>query len=230
MEINISFGDFVLQIHPSVFNWICLCLILGILMLWIGSKFKKADPTKAPKGVVLVGETLIKTVTGLVSGNLGKRTRFYLPFFGTLIMLMAPSNLLGLLGLQAPTSNLSINASIAIMIFLIIQFVGLKEKGIKGRIQELCDPIFLFFPLNIISDLALPLSLALRLFGNLLAGSIIMTLVYGLMKSFMPVGVVGLVATPLLHAYFDIFSGLIQTYIFFTIASFFLNESYVNEE
>ena len=143
---------------------------------------------------------------------------------------MAPSNLLGLLGLQSPTSNLSVNASIAIMIFLIIQFVGLKEKGIKGRLKELCDPIFLFFPLNIISDLALPLSLALRLFGNLLAGSIIMTLVYGMMKSFMPFGVIGLVATPLLHAYFDIFSGLIQTYIFFTIASFFLNESYVNEE
>ena len=230
MEINITIGGFNIQIHPSVFNWLCLCLILGILMVWIGNAFKKADPSKAPTGVVLVGETLVKTATGLVSGNLGKRTRFYLPYFGTLIMLMAPSNLLGLLGLQSPTSNLSVNATIAIMIFLIIQFVGLKEKGITGRLKELCDPIFLFFPLNIISDLALPLSLALRLFGNLLAGSIIMALFYGMMKSFMPLGVIGLVVTPLLHAYFDIFSGLIQTYIFFTIASFFLNESYVNEE
>lgn len=230
MEIVISIGGMDLVIHPSVLNWLGLCLIVGILFILLGKAFKQADPSKTPKGAVLVCESLVKTVTNIVSGNLKHRTKLYLPFFGTLIVLMAPSNLLGLLGLQPPTSNLSVNASIAIMIFLIIQYIGLKEKGIKGRLQELCDPIFLFFPLNIISDLALPVSLALRLFGNLLAGSIITTLVYGLMKSFMPGGVLGLLATPFLHAYFDIFSGLIQTYIFFTIASFFLNEAYVNEE
>ena len=88
----------------------------------------------------------------------------------------------------------------------------------------------LYTSLNILGDLALPVSLSLRLFGNLLAGTIITGLVYTLMESLMPFGVLGLSFTPFLHAYFDIFSGLIQTYIFFTLASFFLSESYADEE
>ena len=135
--------------------------------------------------------------------------------------MMAPSNLLGLIGLQPPTSNLSVNVTLAVMMFVLVQYTGLKEKGIKGRIAELCDPFLLFMPLNVLGDLALPVSLSLRLFGNMLAGTIIVGMVYGLMESLLPFSIIGYSLTPFFHAYFDIFSGLIQTYIFFTLASFF---------
>ena len=88
----------------------------------------------------------------------------------------------------------------------------------------------LLTPLNVIGEFALPISLSMRLFGNILAGSIIMLLVYTVMKSLSWAGIFGYIAAPLLHCYFDIFSGLIQTYIFFTLASFFLSQQVVDEE
>ena len=230
MAIELVIGTTKIVIHESIVNWLILCVLMSIFFIVAGKKIKKADPRVAPKGFVLLYECVAKLGTGIISGNLGKRTRAYIPFFGTLIFMMAPSNLLGLIGLQPPTSNLSVNVTLAVMMFLLIQFVGLKEKGVGGRLKELMDPFFLFLPLNVLGDLALPVSLSLRLFGNLLAGTIITGLVYTLMKSLMPFGVLGLAFTPFLHSYFDIFSGLIQTYIFFTLASFFLSESYASEE
>lgn len=230
MDIVITIGGMEFLIHQSVLNWLVLCVILSILMIVAGNKVKKADPKKAPKGFILVVESVARLATGIISGNLGEKTRNYIAFFGTLIFMMAPCNLLGLIGLQPPTSNLSVNVTLAVMMFLLIHYTGLKEKGLWTRIKELCDPIFLFAPLNILGDLALPVSLSLRLFGNLLAGTIIMGLLYNLMKSIMPFGVLGFIVTPLLHGYFDIFSGLIQTFIFFTLASFFLSDNMASEE
>lgn len=230
MDIVIKIGELSFMIHQSILNWLVLCVILSVFLIIAGKKIKKADPRVAPKGFVLVCESMARLGTTIISDNLQERTRTYLPFFGTLVFMMAPSNLLGLLGLQPPTSNLSVNVTLAVMMFLLIQYQGLKEKGAMGRLKELCDPIFLFLPLNILGDLALPVSLSLRLFGNLLAGTIITGLVYMLMESLMPFGILGFTFTPFLHAYFDIFSGLIQTYIFFTLASFFLSESFASDE
>lgn len=230
MAIDITIAGFHMNIHESIVNWIALCVILSIFFIIAGKKVKKADPTVAPKGFLLLCEVIAKLGTGIISDNLQERTKSYLPFFGTLIFMMAPANLLGLLGLQPPTSNLSVNVTLAVMMFLLIHYTGLKEKGIKGRIKELCDPFLLFMPLNVLGDLALPVSLSLRLFGNMLAGTIIVGMVYGLMRSFMPFGILGYSLTPFFHAYFDIFSGLIQTYIFFTLASFFLSDSMAGDE
>lgn len=90
--------------------------------------------------------------------------------------------------------------------------------------------MFLLTPLNVIGELALPISLTMRLFGNILAGYIISMLVYTLIKMLMPVGLLGLLVTPFLHMYFDIFSGVIQTYIFFTLSSFFLGQQVAIQE
>lgn len=230
MDIVIKIGKLSFMIHQSIVNWLVLCVILSIFFIVAGKKIKKADPRVAPKGFILVCESVARMGTTIISDNLKEKTKVYLPFFGTLVFMMAPSNLLGLIGLQPPTSNLSVNVTLAVMMFLLIQFQNVREKGLIGRFKELCDPIFLFLPLNILGELALPLSLSLRLFGNLLAGSIITGLVYSLMKTLMPFGILGFSFTPFLHGYFDIFSGLIQTYIFFTLASFFLSEAYASDE
>ena len=230
MAIDITIAGFHMNIHESIVNWLALCVILSIFFIIAGRKVKNADPKEAPKGFLLLCEVIAKLGTGIISDNLKERTKSYLPFFGTLIFMMAPCNLLGLLGLQPPTSNLSVNVTLAVMMFILIHYTGLKEKGIKGRIQELCDPFLLFLPLNVLGDLALPVSLSLRLFGNMLAGTIIISMVYGLMESLLPFSVIGYSVTPFFHAYFDIFSGLIQTYIFFTLASFFLSDSMASEE
>ena len=84
-------------------------------------------------------------------------------------------------------------------------------------------------PLNVISELTLPLSLALRLFGNMLAGTVVTLLVYAGIRAFLPLSAAALVFTPLLHLYFDVFSGLVQTYIFYTLSIFFLHAQEADE-
>ena len=88
----------------------------------------------------------------------------------------------------------------------------------------------ILLPMNIVGEIALPLSMTMRLFGNILAGCIITMLIYTLMKSVMPWGVLGFIFTPFLHAFLDIFTGVIQTYIFFTLGSFFLGQQVSEEE
>ncbi len=228
--IVIRFGSLEIPLQQSILNWLILCILFSFFFIIIGKKFEKADVRKAPKGILLVVEILVGLCSSIIGDNLKEKTHRYLPFFGTLTILMGVSNLLGLIGLQPPTSNLSVNVTLAIMMFLLIQYTGIKEKGFGDRLKELTQPMWLLTPLNVIGELALPLSLSMRLFGNILAGTIIMLLVYTVMNSFAPFGYIGYVVTPLLHTYFDIFSGLIQTYIFFTLASFFLGQQTLEEE
>lgn len=225
----VTFHDFTLELPQSVLNWLGLCVLFGIFCVFAGKCFERADERKAPKGIVFIGEQVYNLAMAIIGGNLKHKSKHYLPFFGTLIVLMAFSNLLGLIGLQSPTSNVSINATLAIMMFLLIQTNAIKKGGLQARLKELCEPMWILTPLNIIGEFALPISLTMRLFGNILAGSIITLLIYTLLKLLMPIGVLGYLFTPFLHTYFDIFSGLIQTYIFFTLASFFLSEQVVEE-
>lgn len=221
-----------IEFQQSILNWLALCIIFAIFFIIAGKKFEQADVRKAPSGILLITEMITGLCTSIIGDNLKDKTKRYLPFMGTLIMMMAVSNLLGLLGLQPPTSNLSFNITLALMMFLLIQYNGIKKGGLVARLKELTEPMWLLTPLNVIGELALPISLSMRLFGNILAGSIIMLLFYTLMQSFgIPgFGILGYLATPFLHAYFDVFSGLIQTYIFFTLASFFLSEQVVEED
>lgn len=227
--IVVTIFGYDIEFQQSIINWLILCVLFSCFFIWAGKKFEQADARKAPTGIVLYIEVIVHFILNILKGNLNSYTTKFLPFLGTICMLMAVSNLLGLVGLQPPTSNISVNVTLAIMMFLLIQYNGLKKGGFMNRMKELAEPMWLLTPLNIIGELALPLSLSMRLFGNILAGSTIMLLVYTVMKAILPIGFIIYVATPFLHAYFDIFSGLIQTYIFFTLASFFIGEQLPQE-
>lgn len=228
--LEIHFGSFTLEIQQSICVWLGLCILFSIFFIVAGKKIERADPTKASKGIVYVCEEALNLVLFVVKTNLRETTKKYIPLFGTLILMMLASNLIGLIGLQNPTSNVSFNATLAITMWIMIQGNAIKKGGLVARMKELTEPMVLLTPLNIIGELALPISLTMRLFGNILAGSIITMLVYTLIKLLMPWGVLGLAVTPFLHMYFDIFSGVIQTYIFFTLSSFFLGQQVSNEE
>lgn len=232
--ILISINGFDIQIHFSIIVWLCICILLGTVLVIAGKKFEKADASIAPTGFILVFEQILGLVDFVLKGSLGKSTRKYTWFYGTCMMLMLLSNLSGLVGVQAPTSNLSVNVTLALTMWLIIQVTSFKGKGLIGKIKGWCDPIPVLLPLNILGDCTLPLSLSLRLFGNLLGGTIILGLVYSLF-SFLNSVLIGLgftlfAVTPLLHMYFDVFSGFIQTYIFFTLSTFFLGQELPEEE
>lgn len=232
--IVVAINGWNIEIHTSVLVWLILCVIMSIVFIVVGNKFKKADPSVAPSGVVLVFEQIIGLCTFIVQNSLGKNTRKYLWFYGTCMILMLLSNLSGLLGVQPPTSNLSVNATLAVVMWLIIQCTSFSKKGLKEKFKGWCDPLPIMMPLNLLGDFTLPLSLSLRLFGNMLGGTIIMTLLYSLFSLlnslFTGLGITLFAATPFLHMYFDIFSGFIQTYIFFTLSTFFLGQELSEEE
>lgn len=228
--IVIHFGKHSLQIQQSILVWLVLCVLFAIFFIYAGKKIEQQDPSKASKGIVYLCEEMLNLVLYVIKDNLRETTRKYIPIFGTLILMMIVSNLIGLIGLQNPTSNVSFNATLAVTMWVMIQANAIKKGGIVARMKELTEPMVLLTPLNIIGEFATPISLTMRLFGNILAGSIITLLVYTLIKLLFPFGLLGLAITPFLHMYFDIFSGVIQTYIFFTISSFFLGQQVAAQE
>ena len=228
--IVFNFGSKQFILHQSILVWLGICVVFAILFIWAGKQIDKADPGVKPKGIVYISEEALNLVYYVIKGNLRETTRRYVPLFGTLILMMVVCNIISLVGLQNPTSNVSFNATLAVIMWLMIQFNGIKKGGLLARLKELTEPMFLLTPLNIIGEFATPISLTMRLFGNILAGSIITMLVYTLIKKLMPWGLLGLTFTPFLHMYFDIFSGVIQTYIFFTLSSYFLGQQVSKEE
>ncbi len=229
-EVVLNFGNYSLEIPESVLVWFGLCIVFGIFFYVAGKKIEKADPSKKPTGIVYIAEEMVNLSYFVIKDNMKEKTNQYLPMFGTLLFMMAACNLIGLLGLQNPTSNVSFNGTLALCVFFMTQFHGIKKAGLVARFKELCEPFAVLLPLNIIGELAPVISLTMRLFGNILAGYIITMLVYTLMKATLPFGVLGYVATPFLHMYFDIFSGIIQAYIFFTLGSFFVGQQVAKQE
>lgn len=223
-ELVITIGSFKLEIPESILVWFVICIAGALFFYLAGKKIENADPAKKPTGLVYISEEIYNLIMFTIKGNLREKTRKYLPSFGTVMILMLVANMTGLLGVQNPTSNISFNATLAVSVWIMIQFNGIHKAGFKARFKELCEPFPLLLPLNIIGELALPLSLTMRLFGNILAGTIITLLIYTLIKSIAPWGYLGLTLTPFLHMYFDLFSGAIQTFIFATLGSYFLGE------
>ena len=128
------------------------------------------------------------------------------------------ANLSGLIGFDGPTSNYSITLAITLITFGLIQWNALKKKGGFTYIKDIVWP-----PTNIPGVLSPLISLSMRLFGNIMSGTILMGLVYSLtgwISSFIiPFNFLGPVIAPVLHAYFDVFSGCIQTLVFVTLSS-----------
>lgn len=229
-QIVIRIGDFEFPIQQSILVWLVICVFLCVMAVICGRKLDAADPSKPPKGLVYISEEIYNLCMYVIKGNLKEKTMTYLPVFGTLMMGMLLSNLVGLTGFQNPTSNVSFNATLALMFFFMIQFHSVKKGGWKQKFKELCEPFPFLMPLNVIGDLAVPISLTMRLFGNILAGTIITMLIYTMIKAIAPWGYLGLTLTPFIHAYFDIFSGVIQTYVFFTIGTYFLGQQVAQQE
>ena len=114
----------------------------------------------------------------------------------------------GLFGLRPPTADYGVTLALGIMTFCIIHFNKFKHQHISGVIKGLCDPWPFWAPINIIGDVAVPISLSLRLFANVLSGTVMMALIYGLLSK------IAIIWPAALHVYFDLFSGAIQTYVF----------------
>ncbi|WP_425446173.1 F0F1 ATP synthase subunit A [Dethiothermospora halolimnae] len=222
-EIVDGAGNVILS--RTIINSLLVVILLSIFAFYVNYRVKKADPNEKPKGFLNVIETLVEAIDNLVRTTMGEKFKNFTPYIGTLALYLAVANLFGLLGFTPPTSDYSIPFTLAIMTFVLTQYYGIKGNGLGGYFKGFFEPIWFLFPINIIGELANPVSLSFRLFGNILSGVIIMGLLYSALNS--ALGILSYIVTPVVtsvfHAYFDVFAGLIQTFIFMMLTMIFVS-------
>lgn len=212
-----------INITESVVNaWLVMALIVGVC-LWLTRDLSVHNPGKKQ----IIAEKLVLMVRSLVDGNMGGQWAHFVPYIGTLFAFSFVSSVLSVTGLRSPTADFSVTLAMALVTFVLIEYYYFKNKGFLGFFKRLTEPVIVMTPMNLVSEVATPLSLALRHFGNIASGAIITTLVYGALTALsgfvlgwipntfiasIPIMQIGLPAV--LSIYFDLFSSAIQAYIF----------------
>ena len=142
-------------------------------------------------------------------------------FFMTVALYIACANLIGVFGIKPPTKDLNVTAALALMSICLIEYSGIHARGGKGFLKSLAAPTPIMTPMNILEIAIRPTSLCMRLFGNVLGAFVIMELIKLVVPVFVPA---------IFSLYFDLFDGLIQTYVFVFLTSLFMKESIGGEE
>lgn len=199
------FGQTVWITTTHVCVLIVFLLIIGFCLA-ANRAVKKADDV--PKGFQNVVELIVEKLDGMVQSTMGKNAAKFANYIGTIFIFILISNISGLFGLRPPTADYGVTLALGLMTFTIIHFNKFKHQHLRGVIKGLCDPWPIWAPINIIGDVAVPISLSLRLFANVLSGTVMIALVYGLLSW------IATAWPAVLHVYFDLFSGAIQTYVF----------------
>ena len=222
------FGNFKLS-DTVVTSWLIIAG-LALVAFLLTRNLKKVPTSKVQiflEFVIGGFDNFVKTTMG---ANCVKDLPFIVPYIGSLFLFFAVSNLIGLLGFRSPTTDLDTTLAWALITFFMIYYAGIKKKGM-GMFKELLEPIPFFLPLNIIGELAKPISLSFRPFGNILGGSVIMALLYQFL-GFVSTTLTGinipfgqLIIPVPLHLYFDIFAGILQAFIFIMLTMVFVSSA-----
>ena len=202
--------------ETMVVSWIVMILITG-LCIWLTHDLKVEKISR-------------RQANSFVIGNMGEKFRYLIPFVAALFATSVVSNLISLIGLRSPTADLSTEAAWAVVVFIMITAQKIKTSGFGGYLKGFTTPIAVMTPFNILSELATPVSMACRHFGNILSGVVINGLIYGALAvassallglipgalgdvlSKIPILDVGVPA--ITSVYFDWFSGVMQAFIF----------------
>jgi len=221
--------DYYINLSPNIKSSILITIVLIIFVLIVNRKLKNHNATKTPTGIILISEMLVEGINNFTKDIMGKSWKKYAAYILTLTMFLFISNISGMFGLYPPTANVAITVTLGLMTFAMIQYSGFKNNGFKSYIKSLAEPSPLMLPLNIVGEIVIPFSLGFRLFGNILSGSILLALIYGMFEA-MNIALVAPFITPVFHAIFDIFFGLIQTVVFIILTMVFISSKMPEEE
>ena len=192
-----------------------MLLLIGV---YARGKLKTATASDVPGAFQSALEMGLEALENMAQGILGGNARKFVNYIGTIFLFILFCNLSGLFGLRAPTADYGVTFLLGMFTFFIVNYQGLKNRGF-GHFTSLFQPIPILFPINLIGEVANPISISLRLFANLLSGVIIMGLWYGMMPWFAKIGI-----PAALHVYCDLFSGCIQTYVFCMLTMVYISD------
>ena len=222
--------------EAQINSWAVLITIFFVCLY-----FTHGLTVKAALKRQLIAEWIVEKTQGLVNANMGEFFKGYEPFIAAIMGLSAFSSLLALLGLYAPTSDINVVGGWAILTFALITYYKLKG-GLLNYLKGFTEPIFIMTPLNILGEVATPVSLAFRHYGNVMSGSVIAVLIaaalqglsniiLGWLPGFLgeiPLFQIGIPAV--LSVYFDIFSSLMQAFIFAMLTMLNISGNFPQDE
>lgn len=193
-----------------VVTWIVMAVLVLLSIIFV------RNLKIVPSGPQLVVETIVGFLDNFFTDVLGKKGRKYVPLLGTIALYLALANLIGMFGFVPPTKDINVTAGLSVISIVLIEYANISARGTKGFFRSFIEPIPIILPINILELVIRPLSLCMRLFGNVLGAFIVMKLI----EIVLPVGL------PMIFSlYFDIFDGLIQTYVFVFLTSLFMQEA-----
>ena len=235
--LTVSFPVQPIIISESQVNSLLVTLTITGLCLYLTHGIRARIKTRRQ----LLSEWIVEKVDGMVKENMGEAFRGFGPFVAAILGLSAFSSLSSLLGLYPPTSDINVTGGWAILVFILITYYKLK-CGPWHYIKSFGDPVAALAPMNLISEVATPVSMAFRHYGNVLSGTIVSVLVAsaleglsaklfgalpGILGEF-PLLRVGIPA--LLSVYFDVFSGCLQAYIFAVLTMLYVSSAFPQED
>lgn len=223
--VKYSFFGHEVWITTTHVSLLLVVLILIGFSIAAGRAMKKG--TEVPGGFQNFIELIVEKLDGMVDSSMGRSAPKFYNYVGTVFIFILFSNISGLLGLRPPTADYGVTFPLGILTFILIHFNQFKYQKPKAIWADMCSPLPpwlpIWFPINVISEVAVPISLSLRLFANILSGTIMMALIYGLL------GVIATAWPAVLHVYFDLFSGAIQTYVFCMLTMTYINNAIGDE-
>lgn len=215
---EVQIGGYTFHITTTHVALLLISILLIIFAVAANIVIKKANPEDTPGGFQNVVELITDMLGGIVKNSMGENAPRFVNYISAVFIFILISNISGLFGLRAPTADYGVTLPLGLITFGMINYCGVKKNKVK-HFTALFQPFALLFPINLIGELAVPLSLSLRLFGNVLSGTVMMGLLYGMLPIFLKLGI-----PAACHVYFDIFSGCIQTYVFCMLTMTYVND------
>ena len=195
-------------LESVVVTWIIMAIIMIGSLIWVhGLKIRKISGKQAAL------ESGFSFLYNFFLDLLGEEG---IPYLITGVIYIAIANMIGLLGFKSPTKDLNVTASLAVMSIVLVEAAGIRKKGVKGWVKSFAEPIPIIAPINVLELFIRPLSLCMRLFGNVLGAVVVMALIKYLLPLVVPLPFSG---------YFDIFDGVIQAYVFVFLTSLYIKEA-----
>ncbi len=208
-------------VQPQVATIIIVFVIIVALAIWANIAIRKTTKNKAPKGMAFVAEWCVMSVDSLVKSITGRHLKAIRPYIFTLLCFIMVSNLLGLFGLDGPTSAYSVTGTLGFITFIGIYVVGIMHHKWKFFLKFLKNPV------ELIGQFAPFISISFRLFGNILSGSMLLLAFYSFTgwvwtsaihvrpdSLLSQLNILGSLLAPPLHFYSDLFDGVVQSFVF----------------
>jgi F-type H+-transporting ATPase subunit a len=231
------FAGFDIPVANSiVMMWVIMAVMIGLSIIFT------RNLKTIPAGKQNITETIVETITKFIKGNMGEHGRDFVPYFGTILLFLVFANAAGVFNIfptaadmykltgfaffekipefsiDPPTKDLNITVTMALMTVSLVMLSGIRYKGIKGFLISFIKPVPVMLPFHVLDYGTRTISLSLRLFGNIVAGYIIMEMLYAGAIFVKPL-------VPLASFFFDIFDAGLQAYIFVFLSSVYISEA-----